>query len=189
VRLWDPATGAPERTLEGHTNAVYGVCAVQVEGRQLLASAGFDKTVRLWDPATGAPERTLEGRTSPVYGVCAVQVEGRQLLASASSDGTVRIWDPATGAPERTETSSGSLGSPSRLPVEASSRDRLRPTSSRSGGGTARSRRWSMQARHAIVNPGGTGTPRLVISARFAPLPPRTARMSFVPSAAPSPKK
>ena len=38
--------------------------------------------------------------------------------------------------------------------------------------------------RHAIVKPGGTGTPRLVISARFAPLPPSTVFMSFVPSAA-----
>ena len=46
-----------------------------------------------------------------------------------------------------------------------------------------------MQREHAIVNPGGTGTPRFVISARFAPLPPRIAFMSFVPSAFPSPKK
>jgi hypothetical protein len=46
-----------------------------------------------------------------------------------------------------------------------------------------------MHAEAAMVNPGGTGTPRLVISARFAPLPPSTAFMSRVPSAAPSPKK
>ena len=44
-------------------------------------------------------------------------------------------------------------------------------------------------AEQAIVKPGGTGTPRLVISARLAPLPPRMAFMSFVPSAAPPPKK
>ena len=46
-----------------------------------------------------------------------------------------------------------------------------------------------MQSEQAMVNPGGTGTPRFVISARFAPLPPRMARMSFVASARPSPKK
>src|SRR5215204_6003564 len=40
-----------------------------------------------------------------------------------------------------------------------------------------------------MVNPGGTGTPRLVISARLAPLPPRTCFMPRVPSAAPAPKK
>jgi hypothetical protein len=37
--------------------------------------------------------------------------------------------------------------------------------------------------------PGGTGTPRFVISARFAPLPPSTWRISRVPSALPLPKK
>jgi hypothetical protein len=46
-----------------------------------------------------------------------------------------------------------------------------------------------MHKEQAIVNPGGTGTPRFVISARFAPLPPRTAFISLVPSARPSPKK
>jgi hypothetical protein len=46
-----------------------------------------------------------------------------------------------------------------------------------------------MQALQAIVKPAGTGTPRFVISARFAPLPPRTAFMSLVPSARPPPKK
>src|SRR5262245_14172483 len=40
-----------------------------------------------------------------------------------------------------------------------------------------------------MVNPGGTGTPRLVISARLAPLPPSTRFISRVPSAAPAPKK
>ena len=47
----------------------------------------------------------------------------------------------------------------------------------------------SVQSDAAIVNPGGTGTPRFVISARLAPLPPRMVFMSFVPSAEPAPKK
>src|ERR1700722_3420363 len=36
--------------------------------------------------------------------------------------------------------------------------------------------------------PGGTGNPRLAISARFAPLPPSRSRRSALPSALPSPK-
>ncbi|MFN2496928.1 MAG: hypothetical protein ABR608_13630, partial [Pseudonocardiaceae bacterium] len=55
VRIWDPATGATERTLTGHTDWVWGVCGVRVDGRELLASASADRTVRIWDPATGYP--------------------------------------------------------------------------------------------------------------------------------------
>src|ERR1700742_1410953 len=39
-----------------------------------------------------------------------------------------------------------------------------------------------------MVKPGGTGRPRLAISARLAPLPPRRLRISARPSALPSPK-
>src|SRR6266851_5558665 len=39
-----------------------------------------------------------------------------------------------------------------------------------------------------MVKPGGTGRPRLAISARPTPLPPRRLRMSARPSALPKPK-
>src|SRR5882672_5681236 len=39
-----------------------------------------------------------------------------------------------------------------------------------------------------MVKPGGTGRPRLAISARLAPLPPRRSRKPALPSALPSPK-
>src|SRR5258705_13097023 len=38
-----------------------------------------------------------------------------------------------------------------------------------------------------MVKPGGTGSPRLAISARLAPLPPSKLRNSALPSALPSP--
>src|SRR5882724_12456677 len=38
-----------------------------------------------------------------------------------------------------------------------------------------------------MVKPGGTGRPRLAISARLAPLPPNRSRNSALPSALPSP--
>src|ERR1700686_3720904 len=38
-----------------------------------------------------------------------------------------------------------------------------------------------------MVKPGGTGRPRLAISARLAPLPPSRSRISALPSALPSP--
>jgi WD40 repeat protein len=62
VRIWDPATGEPVRTLHGHHGWVKAVCPVTVNGRHLLASASLDRTVRIWDPATGAPLITLPVR-------------------------------------------------------------------------------------------------------------------------------
>ena len=84
--------------LTGRTSAMRGVCAVEVDGRDLLASASKDRTVRIWDPTTGQRLRQLTGHAGSVNGVCSVRVGDRDLLASASKDRTVRIWDPATGA-------------------------------------------------------------------------------------------
>jgi WD40 repeat protein len=112
VRLWDPATGQPDRVLAGHTAAVRVVCAATsapagpppVSTPHRLASAGDDHTVRLWDPITGRCEHTLTGHTDWVRDLCAVAAGGRHLLASASDDRTVRLWDPTTGHCKQTLT-------------------------------------------------------------------------------------
>src|SRR6202007_135373 len=41
---------------------------------------------------------------------------------------------------------------------------------------------YSLQVPVVIVNPGGTGRPILLISARLAPLPPSSSRIGAVPS-------
>ena len=100
VRIWDPATGQQHAVLRGpHGTAVSAVCAVTVDGRTLLASAG--------DRRHGADLGSGHRRSSTpswrahqggVNGGVRGHRGGRTLLASAGDDGTVRIWDPATGA-------------------------------------------------------------------------------------------
>ena len=78
VWLWDPATGAHQRTLTAQLGPILGI-AFSPDGR-LLATASGDETARLWDPATGEHQRTLTGHNGRVVGV-AFSPDGR-LLAS-----------------------------------------------------------------------------------------------------------
>ena len=52
LKVWDLASGAEVRTLQGHTDTVYGV-AVTPDGRQAV-SASDDSTLKVWDLASGA---------------------------------------------------------------------------------------------------------------------------------------
>ncbi len=88
-----------------------------------------------------------------------------------------------TAAPDRTETSSGSSAWPSFFPIFCCSRSTWWSISSTSSGGTDPVARYARQASAVMVKPGGTGRPRLVISARFAPFPPSSSNMVLLPSA------
>src|SRR5262249_52393177 len=76
VHLWDPASDDQLRRLQGHSDAVNGVCALVVDGRPLLATASSDQTVALWDAATGEQLRVLHGHTGAVRGACALGPAG-----------------------------------------------------------------------------------------------------------------
>ncbi len=95
-----------------------------------------------------------------------------------------------TAAPDRTLNSSGLSAEPKLLPVSCSTAAMPARASSHSDSGQLSpcSKKCS-QAAVVMVKPGGTGSPRLVISARPAPFPPRTAFMVRSPSAAPPPKR
>ncbi|MFK3980824.1 trypsin-like peptidase domain-containing protein [Micromonospora sp. NPDC050397] len=96
---WAHTPPRQERSvLDGHSQAVYDVAAIEVDSRRLLASVGDDGTVRLWDPLTNQSEQVFNCHDDTIRGVCAVRTSrGEVLIATASHDGTVGLWDPRSG--------------------------------------------------------------------------------------------
>ncbi|MBU8858269.1 hypothetical protein KSK32_13675 [Micromonospora sp. WMMB482] len=96
---WAHTPPRQERSvLDGHSQAVYDVAAIELNDRRLLASAGDDGTVRLWDPLTNQAVAVLTCHDDTIRGLCAVRTGvGETLIATASHDGTIGLWDPRTG--------------------------------------------------------------------------------------------
>jgi RNA polymerase sigma factor (sigma-70 family) len=92
ARLWDAASGAPQHTLSGHTDAV--VAVVFSSDGKLVATGGNDGLVKLWDVKTGREIVSLRGHT--VVRAVAFAPDGKT-LASGGEDLTLRVWEVPTG--------------------------------------------------------------------------------------------
>jgi WD40 repeat protein/predicted Ser/Thr protein kinase len=87
VQEWDASTGAPRRTLRGHTGAIS--CFDLSRDGARLVTGGMDHTVRLWDLESGA-SRVLSGHDHALARV-AFSPEGGAVL-SVDTEGVSRRW-------------------------------------------------------------------------------------------------
>ncbi|MCF4967362.1 WD40 repeat domain-containing protein [Nostoc sp. CMAA1605] len=92
IRLWNPRTGDPLRTLIGHAGDVKAI-AMSPDG-QLLFSGSADTTIKIWHLITGKLLYTLTEHTEEITSL-AVSPDG-QTLFSSSADTTIKIWRIST---------------------------------------------------------------------------------------------
>src|SRR5207248_948665 len=118
IRIWDPPTGQPVRTIRGHQaqgvkpGGITWVAYRPPDGRHLAsvgredpsvrvwATTTGERTVVVWDAGCGEVIATLSGHTD-IVPAPAFSPDSRR-LATPSADESVRVWDAATGEPIRT---------------------------------------------------------------------------------------
>lgn len=89
VRVYDVATGACSKALEGHAGAVLALTATELDGSTLLFSGSRDGTMRVWDADSGfLCKRTIRKHAAEVV-TC---VSSTDVVLSGSADGQVYIW-------------------------------------------------------------------------------------------------
>ena len=105
---------------------VHTLAVGELEGRPVIVSGGFDRTVRRWDLAAHHPlGDALLGHDNWVFAVAVGHCEGRPVIVSGDYDGAIRVWDLATGigytAPLQVQSSVESLACVGRTCVVAGS--------------------------------------------------------------------
>ncbi|HEY3246582.1 MAG TPA: protein kinase [Phycisphaerae bacterium] len=93
VHIWDTATGALLRTLEGHLGPV-GAVAVNPSGERVL-SGGEDGMLAMWNLVDGQRLYMVAAHDRKISSVN-FSPDGKRAVSGAH-DGTLAVWDAATG--------------------------------------------------------------------------------------------
>jgi BTB/POZ domain/WD domain, G-beta repeat len=97
IKLWNSATGAMERVLNGHTDSVNGIVVID---ELKIWSCSADNTIKIWNLSTGICEISLGGsKSSGGFQIDAVTdmillLDGR--MFSVSGNGHTKIWSTDT---------------------------------------------------------------------------------------------
>ncbi len=95
IRLWDPHTGEPRGTLEGHTKSI-DVIVLHPDGRRLF-SGSTDHTIRVWDLEARTGDKLTRKTKEKVFAL-AVSEDGR-FLAAGMAFGQLLVWDLERNTP------------------------------------------------------------------------------------------
>ncbi|OUL33259.1 WD40 repeat domain-containing protein [Nostoc sp. 106C] len=113
IRLWNPRTGDPLRTLIGHSSGIKSL-AISPDGK-ILFSGSADTTIKIWHLITGKLLDTLAGHSDEVKSI-AVNPDG-EILWSGSADTTIKMWRISTG--ELLHTLTGHSGQVNSIALSA----------------------------------------------------------------------
>ncbi|MFQ4145367.1 WD40 repeat domain-containing protein [Chlorogloeopsis sp. ULAP02] len=111
IRLWNPRTGEPLRTLNGHTGEVHSV-AIHPHG-SILFSGSADNTIKIWDLDSGRMLHTFTGHSDEVKSVT-ISPDGHTLF-SGSADNVIKIWCLQSG--QLLQTLTGHAGTVNAIAV------------------------------------------------------------------------
>jgi WD40 repeat protein len=107
-RVWDVASGEPERVLVDHKIGRETAAMAFGPDPAILFTIEAGRSVTAWDLGSGARLRSFEGHTGTIRSL-RIAEDGRRLL-TASDDGSARVWDIESGVEvARLEGGSGAV--------------------------------------------------------------------------------
>lgn len=103
IFIWDALSGAKQRTLEGHSDAVNGLHFRPMPiACHILASASQDTSIRVWDVESGRSllqVPVLDPVSSLAVPVTSITfTSSLDTMISSSDDKTIRMWHSVSGS-------------------------------------------------------------------------------------------